>query len=109
MGKNWFEKFFSIDEFRYSALVIVLFIVIGAMLTWLFIHGTVPVELVGLAETLILSIAGVNAVGKFTSLFGKSDSNNTTSSSNSSTVNNSSVSYGNIERGITDTSIKPKI
>ena len=55
-----FEKFFSVDEFKISALVVVLFIDVIAILVWLFLHGTIPSALIELALGLIYSIAGVN-------------------------------------------------
>lgn len=57
---NLFNKMFSIDEFRVSALVVFMFLIIGAIIYSLYSTGSIPYPLVDLAQSLIYSIAGVN-------------------------------------------------
>jgi hypothetical protein len=57
---NWFEKLFSSDELRVSALVVSLLIMIISILVYYFITGQVSQELVGLTEALIIGVGGVS-------------------------------------------------
>ncbi len=86
---NVFEKFFSIDEFKMSSLVLILFIIIIMSLVWLFLHGVIPTQLVDLASSLIYSIAGVNIIGGISSsLINKNTDNGIGSENTGSGITN---------------------
>jgi hypothetical protein len=82
------NRFLSIDEFKASALVLVLLIDIVAIVVWLFLHGTVPQPLIDLALGIIYSIAGVNAVNSIKAIV----PSNTNAQVNNNT--NASLSQG---------------
>jgi hypothetical protein len=68
---NWFERFFSIDEMRVSALVICLIAVVAACLISVFLLGNINDNLLSLAEALVFTVGGVTAVNGFKNVIGK--------------------------------------
>jgi hypothetical protein len=68
---NWFERLFSVDEMRVSALVICLIAVVASCLISVFLLGSINDNLLSLAEACVYTVGGVTAVNGVKSFIGK--------------------------------------
>jgi hypothetical protein len=75
---NWFERLFSVDEMRVSALVICLIAVVTACLVSCFLLGDINGNLLTLAEGLVYTVGGVTAVNGIKTIISGNSSNTTT-------------------------------
>src|SRR5690348_15935564 len=73
--KNIFERFFSLNEFRTSSLVLALYTCIGLAIFICFDKGDIPQNLTSLLEILVVTIGGANAVGWVSSNLGNRNNN----------------------------------
>lgn len=59
---NWFEKIFTLNEFKISIVTICFFIVILLSIYIYLIKGDIPISLLDLDKTFLEIICGVNSL-----------------------------------------------
>jgi hypothetical protein len=65
MNRSFWKDGLSLDESRVSILMIFLIIFLMVILYIRFTEGRVDSQIIEITQTLILSVAGVNAINKF--------------------------------------------
>jgi hypothetical protein len=67
---NWFQKIFSLDEMKFSSLILCLFLCLGYGMYLVMKHGDLPPNLASIINSLIYTVGGVNAINGASSYFG---------------------------------------
>ncbi len=69
--RNLFDKVFTLDEFRFSAIVLVLFVVTGFAMYKYWVTGDITDNITELIKIIILTVGTVNGVKGVSELVGK--------------------------------------